>query len=174
MKSEKYKTVAIIGRIAYGIMCVESYLMQKYPKKEWSILVSKLWKITNLELWDEWMDEVIEIIPEYLFEFSDYESSNFEYLSKEDYEKLCDVFRETGNDVNNVLKLFYDLACSHAYSSIEGSGRESLEMLEELIQFIIKNEVKLPDDSEIMKISFHEKNGWGIAFDGISLSKILL
>lgn len=74
--------------------CAEEYLISRYPQKDWKIVFDEYWKITNLELWDEWMEEVIEIIPEYLFEFNDYKSSGFEYLSEEKYNKLKALYKD--------------------------------------------------------------------------------
>lgn len=160
MKSAKYKDISVVGRIAYGMMCVEEYLLHKYPEHNWNLLVDKLWEITGLNLWDEWMDEVIEIIPEYLFEFPDYNSSEFEYLSEEKYLELKCMYKDTGEDINQLLKLYYELANAHAYTSIKGVGNESLIKLDEIIEFLVKNNVKLPLDSEIMKHGFDERNGW--------------
>ena len=173
MKSDKYREVSIIGRIAYGMMCVEAYLINKYPQKKWDLLVEKLWKITKMELWDDWMDEVIEIIPEYLFEFQNYESAEFEYLSKEQYIELKYLFDGIGADVNQIVKLYYELANSHAYSSIVEYGEESLIMLDKIIQFLMENNVNLPTDLEIMKHKFSENNGWGNTFIGQKYSTIL-
>ena len=54
-----FEEVSFVGRIAYGIMCAEEYLTQQYPCKNWILVFESFWKITNLDLWDNWMDEVI-------------------------------------------------------------------------------------------------------------------
>ena len=98
-----FEEVSFVGRIAYGIMCAEEYLTQQYPCKNWILVFESFWKITNLDLWDNWMDEVIEIIPQYLFEFNDYQSSDFEYLTSEKYNELKNLYNGTGSDVNSIL-----------------------------------------------------------------------
>lgn len=172
MKNNNFENVSIVGRIAYGIMCAEEYLIYKYPDKNWKLVTDDFWKITKLDLWDEWMEEVIEIIPEYLFEFKDYKTSNFEYLSEEKYNELKRVYDGTNDDVNTILKLVYDLANSHAYSSIKGKGNESLNQLEKIIQFLENRGVQIPKDREVQTSLFSERNGWGNPIDGESLSRM--
>lgn len=173
MNNFEFENISIVGRIAYGIMCEETYLLHKYPEKNWTVVFEYFWKITDLELWDDWMDEVIEIIPEYLFEFKDYKSSNFEFLSEEKYNELKIIYANTNEDVNTILKMVYELANSHVYSSIKGKGQESLCRLKDIIDFLKKEKIELPDVKEIQMHSFSERNGWGEAFDGSYLSKIL-
>lgn len=173
MKENRFENVSITGRIAYGIMCAEEYLLQKYPDKDWTIILEYFWKITNLELWDDWMDETIEIIPEYLFEFDDYRSSDFEFLTEDKYNILKKIYESTNKDVNTLLEMVYDLASSHAYSSIKGKGEESLRRLEEITTFLEEKGILVPDIGEVQSHPFSEKNGWGKPFDGTSLSKIV-
>lgn len=170
---EKFKKISIIGRIAYGIMCAEEYLIVKYPKKSWNIVFEKYWEITNLRYWDEWMDEVIEYIPEYLFEFDNYETSDFEYLKEEKYNELKNLYKDISSDVNTILKMVWNLANSHAYTSISGYGKESVDNLNAIILFLKNSNIKLPDFTQIDNLLFSENKGWGIRFDGKYLSKTL-
>lgn len=68
--------------------------------------------------------------------------------------------------------MVYDLANSHAYSSIKGEGIESINALNQIIHFLIDNNVVVPNIEKVRKYSFSEKNGWGNSFDGKSLSKL--
>lgn len=173
MSNYNFENISIVGRIAYGIMCAEEYLIHKYPDKDWMIVFRDFWEITGLELWDDWMYSVIEIIPECVFEFDDYASSDFEYLSEEKYNALKKVYENTNEDVNYVLKMVYDLANSHAYSSIKGNGEESLYRLEKIIDFIESNNIQAPDIKQVQSHLFSERNGWGNPFNGTKLSKTI-
>ena len=168
-----FENVSVVGRVAYGIMCAEEYLIHKYQNKNWKIVFNDFWKITNLELWDEWMDEIIEIIPEYLFEFNDYMSSDFEFLTETKYDELKKIYDNTNDDVNIILKMVYELANSHAYSSISKNGKESLRQLEKIIIFLEDEGIAPPDTKDVQTHLFSERKGWGNPFDGTSLSKIL-
>ena len=172
-KQTSFENVSLTGRIAYGIMCAEEYLLQEYPYKDWAIIFENFWKITDLELWDEWMDETIEIIPQYLFEFDNYKSSDFDFLTEDKYNALKNLYGNINEDVNMLLKMVYDLANSHAYSSIKGKGEESLRQLKEITTFLEEKGISLPDIEKVQTHLFSEKNGWGNPFDGTNLSKII-
>ena len=61
MVNYDFENISVTGRIAYGIMCAEEYLVYKYPDKDWVVVFKAFWEITNLELWDEWIDKTVEI-----------------------------------------------------------------------------------------------------------------
>ncbi|MBD5090150.1 MAG: hypothetical protein HDT30_15310 [Clostridiales bacterium] len=174
-KQISFESVSFIGRISYGIMCEKEYLLQGYPYKDWAIILEVFCKITDLELelWDDWMDETIEIIPQYLFKFDNYKSSDFEFLTEDKYNTLKKFYGNINEDVNIFLKMVYDLANSHAYSSIKGKGEESLRQLREITTFLEEKEILLPDIEKVQTHLFSDKNGWGNPFDGTNLSKII-
>ena len=173
MVNYDFENISVTGRIAYGIMCAEEYLVYKYPDKDWVVVFKDFWEITNLELWDEWIDKTVEIIPEYLFEFNSYKSSCFEYLTESKYNKLKRVYNNTNDDVFIILIMVYELANSHVYSSINGNGRESIYHLEKIINFLKNECITLPDIKKVQMRLFSEKNGWGNPFEGTGLSKII-
>ena len=173
MNNYNFENVSIVGRIAYAIMCAEEYLIQKYPNKDWTIVFKDFWEITSLDLWDDWLEKIIEIIPEYLFEFDSYMLSDFDYLSEEKYNELKELYDGTNENVNAILYMLYDLARNSAYSSIKGNGRESLSHLKRIIIFLQTEGVQLPDAKQVQNFSFSEKNGWGNSFDGTILSKVV-
>lgn len=170
-KQISFENISLTRRISYGIMCVAEYLLQEYPYKDWAIILEDFCKITDLELWDDWMDETIEIIPQYLFKFNNYKSSDFEFLTEDKYNTLKNLYGNINEDVNMLLKMVYDLANSHAYSSIKGKGEESLRQLREITTFLEEKGISLPDIEKVQTHLFSEKNGWRNPFDGTNLSK---
>ena len=78
--------------MAYAILCVEQYLLTKYPDRDWSHLSEEMWPVTNT-YWDEWAERFMEIIPQYLFEHVSYQESDFEFLEETDYNVFSDLFR---------------------------------------------------------------------------------
>lgn len=171
MVNYDFENISVTGRIAYGIMCAEEYLVYKYPDKDWIIVLKDFWEITNLKLWDEWIDKTVEIIPEYLFEFNSYKSSCFEYLTESKYNKLKKVYNNTNGDVNIILKMVYKLANSHVYSSINGNGRESIYHLEKIINFLKNEGITLPDIKKVQMHLFSEKMGGKIHLKGLVCQK---
>lgn len=167
------------GRMAYTILCVEKYLLDKYPDKDWKELSSRMWKVTSVA-WDEWIDEFIEIIPQYLFEFDNFEESDFEELSKEDYdyfvklyegvsEGLCD---DPSDKVNFLLNSLKELEEVYSYTSIPGKGEESIAIVSKVCTMLSEENIEIPDISLVEFSSFEDRNGWGKSFDGTSISLI--
>lgn len=142
---KRFEDTPLKQRIEYGIKCAQKYLSYKYPANDWKPLFSMLVGFSSAEFWDEWAYEFSEVIPEYLFEFKDYQSSDFEYITEEKYNAMKAVYKGTGDDVNEILMMVYSLATSHIYSSVVGKGNESLEWLDRIIRFLADNGVSLEE-----------------------------
>ena len=143
-----------------------------YPDTDWSILSERMWDVTN-SYWDEWDDSFIEIIPEFLFEFDTYDDSDFENLSREDYDYFSNLLKDRDSSLNNLLLKLHELQTVYCYSSTEGDGAEASEIVLSATEILTDNNVELPDISSVSFSSFSEKNGWGEMFDGTTLSLIL-
>ena len=97
----------------------------------------------------------------------------YEYLTESKYNKLKKVYNNTNDDANIILKMVYELANSHVYSSISRNGRESICHLEKIINFLKNEEINLPDIKKIQIHLFSERNGWGNTLYGTGLSKVV-
>ena len=102
--SDKIKNISMNGRMAYAVMCVENYLVKIYPDKDWNILSKKMWASTA-EYWNDWYDQFIECIPEYLFEADTYGASEFEYLTEDEYAIFSTLYSGVHDDINELLSL---------------------------------------------------------------------
>ena len=76
-------------------MCMEKYLITCYPERNWEIVAKKCWQWTSV-YWNEGRDRYSIVVPEYLFEFPNYEKTNtlaFDgMLSKKEYLELTNLF----------------------------------------------------------------------------------
>ena len=172
MKTTDFECISMNGRMAYSILCVEAFLLNKYPSDDWTILSKLMWKSTS-SLWDEWDKKYIEIIPEYLFEKNTYEESDFESLSKEEYEQFSTLLHGKENTVNQILLKIQDLYEIYCYSSIPGHGTEASQIVVDIVEILKESNITPPDISLVQFSHFSEKNGWGNCFDGEALSLIL-
>ena len=180
LSREKIQKVSMNGRMAYIVLCVEKYLITKYPEKDWSILSEKMWPVTS-EAWDEWIESFIEIIPQYLFEFESYEDSDFEELTKEEYLSFVELYRgvsegkyeDSSDKLGVLLSLLKDLEEVYCYTSIPGVGEESIDIVACACEMLESEGIGLPDIEKVDFSLFSEKNGWGNTFNGRKLSLIL-
>lgn len=172
MQTADFSNISMNGRMAYLILCIEKYLITKYPMKDWNKLSSLMWNVTS-DYWDEWDFKYIEVIPEYLFAFESFEDSDFECISKEEYSYFSELLKDLPEEVNQLLLAPHNLQEVYCYSTIPGTGDEASQIILDVCAILQKSNIELPDISSVSFSSFSEKNGWGEHFDGTKLSLIL-
>ncbi len=174
MEINRFKKISLLGRIAYSIRCFENTLLfLKYNIKEWEIVLVHLWNFGSKQYLDDWIYSVNEIIPDHLLEFKNYENHNFEYLSKEEFVYLYNLYKDSNKLINDVMELIYFIASSHIYTIIIGYGEESFNNLQILIEYMISNNIPLPEVDTFESLSFKENQGFGNKFNATSLSQLL-
>lgn len=173
MISNTFRNVSWNGRIAYAIMCAIKYLSTKYPHKNWTPLFEKLWNATGEMFLDEWSKRIIDILPDCFFEFPSFEKSDFNYLTKSEYEIFKDLYNGLDEDFATLIEAIHSMEEIYAFTNIPGYGEESLKILEDIASMLEKENIPLPDPKLVEFSKFSEKNGWGEPFDGTKLSIIL-
>lgn len=169
-----FSNISWRGRVAYAIMCLEKYLVTKEPNKDWTPLSKKLWTITGGKMFlDEWSDRVIDILPKCLLEFKDFASSDFTYLTEEEYNTFKNLYEGLGEDFSQLMEKIHEMEEVYAYTVIDDNGEKCAEILEEIIQILEKNSIFLPDYNLVTFSKFEEKEGRGEPFDGTKLSIVL-
>ncbi len=92
MDKQIYASISATGKVVYTILCTETYALKQKPQADWTPLFERIWHVTSGGYWDEWSYEFTEIIPECIFEFPDYESSDLSYTSENEYKKLIALY----------------------------------------------------------------------------------
>lgn len=172
MNNNTFDNISMNGRMAYGILCIEAYLIAKYPSDNWAPLSKLMWEVTST-YWDEWANSFIEVIPEYLFEKSNYEESDFDFLTKEAYSDYVSLLKDKSPVLNALLMKLRDIEEIYCYSSIPKKGEEASQIVIDICDILENEGVSVPDISLVAFSAFDEKNGWGNPFDGTTLSLIL-
>lgn len=174
MNINNFRNISLNGRVAYGIRCFENaILFLKYDSKKWTIILEKLWEFTSTDNLEVWNDQVVEIIPENLLEFKIYEEHDFEYLSEHEFIYLYNLYQDIDKRIEDLIRQIYYLGSSHSYSVIIDYGQSSLEELNRLINYMIQNNIPLPDIKTFERFSIEEEKGWGNKVEGRSISGIL-
>lgn len=167
-----FNTISMNGRMAYAIICIEKYLLDKFPNDDWSELSKVMWNVTSM-YWDEWDNKFIEIIPEFLFEFNSYAESDFEEISENEYDCFVSLFKGKPSTINTLLFKLHQIQEVYCYSSIPENGKEASQLVIDICAILENDNVSLPDLNTVKFSSFTEKDGWGNKFDGTNLSLIL-
>ena len=172
MRRKDFENISMIGRMAYGILCVESYLQSRFPDDDWTTLSELMWEATS-SYWDEWDNKFIEVIPEYLFEKVSFVESAFDCLTETEYNSFTELLKDKPSAVNDLLMKLHELQEVYCYTNIPGRGDEAIQIVLDICGILTQEGVELPSVSFVEFSSFSEKNGWGEQFDGRKLSFVL-
>ena len=168
------------GRMAYVIMCVEAYLKNVYPDRDWKLVASAMWKATNNN-WGDWTDLYCGFIPEVLCQYDNYDEDDLgSSYTEAEFNTLKNLYSgitegredDPTDELNYVLNKPLEMAMVYEGTGI-GDGSESVEIINSLEEILIKHQIVLPDYNKISFSSIEELNGWGNDFDGEFLSIIL-
>ena len=164
-----FDNISLLGRLCYLFMCIEKYLVNKYPDRDWTVVADRLWNWTE-EYWDDAQDKSDQIIPEYIFEFNSYEKVNrkcFDGEMSEDlYNQLMKLYNgiTKGNSEDEINKVLFTTVEWGSYC--EGAGfREAngptINLIEYLLGILDKYCIEYPDIDKVQHMTIEEKNGWG-------------
>lgn len=178
--SGKFENISMMGRMAYVIMCVEKYLLNKYPNRNWKLLSEILWKSTSTN-WAFWTDMYSAYIPEVVLDYGEYSKKEFGNCYDEKtfqnlqmlYEGITSGSEDDADDeLNFLLNKPFEMAMVYEGTEI-GDGEESFIIIEETERVLESNGIILPDVNAVSFSNSSERNGWGNYFDGSFLSVIL-
>lgn len=178
--TNKLKYVSMNGRMAYVIMCVELYLVKKYPDRDWTIISKLLWKATSMN-WADWTDLYSSVIPDVFLQYEQYSATDMGnsisekefYVLKKTYEGITNGREDDPEDeLNVILNKPFDIAMIYE-GTIIGDGKESFKIIDKTERILKDNRITLPDYSKVLFSSIEERNGWGNDFYGEYLSIIL-
>ena len=179
--SNKLENISLTGRLCYLFMCIEKYLTATHPDREWNIVAKRFWQWTGI-YWDEGVHIYSQVVPEYLFEFDNYDETNLKSfegdLSKEDYYTLINLFTgitdgNSQDEINQVLMLpiEFNNLCDGMY--FKNADEPTLTLLYNLQQLLLSHDISLPDVDKISSMTIEEKNGFGNSIDSEYLSIII-
>ena len=57
------KDITLMGRLAYILMCIEKFLVNVYPKRDWQLLSKAFWAFSRLCI-SNWMYFYGELTPD--------------------------------------------------------------------------------------------------------------
>lgn len=176
----RFDTISMNGRMAYVIMCVEKFLTEKYPDRDWALVSEIMWKATSTN-WGDWPDEYSSIIPDVFLQYEEFDRDELgDSLSETEFNSLkglyCGITEgvedDPSDELNYMLNKPYEMAMVYE-GTVIGDGQESLDIISAAEDVLKKNGITIPDYKKVAFSSSKELNGWGNDFDGRYLSIIL-
>lgn len=150
--SNRLTPVSMTGRMAYVVMCIEKYLIIKYPDRDWRTLSKVLWKSTSMN-WGDWAELYSNYIPDVILQYDAYDSDEFaDYMEENTFSFIKALYSgiTSGNEddstdiVNTLLNLPHEMAMVYEGTTI-GDGQESLSIIEHAEAILLSQDIELPD-----------------------------
>lgn len=174
MNKRDFYDVSILGMVAYCVMCLESYALEAYPDRDLAPVLRLAWGIVGPDGYiDENAYRYMEAIPEYLFEFDDYEAAEFEHLTREEFGEFRGLLDRNDETLGLLMHRVYDVAMCYAYTAVENPPREAVDLVFDVVSCLRKHGIQLPDFDLVRGFSFSEFHGWGVHINPEGLSMVL-
>ena len=174
MNKRDFYSVSIRGMVAYCTMCLESYVLEAYADRDLSPVLRLAWGIVGPEGFiDQNADRFMEAIPEYLFEFDDYEAAEFEHLTREEFGEFRGLLDRNDETLDLLMHRVYDVAMCYAYTAVEAPPKEAVNLVFDSIGCLREHGIPLPDFDLVRGFSFSEFHGWGVHINPEGLSMVL-
>lgn len=173
MNKKDFNNISMIGRYAYILLCVEKIFTVKYPNKNFKNVFSFLWKGTEENIWNNIAEFAQDLTNEFLFASPNYDEENFMAIKEVNFKEYYDLFSDMKNISNKCFTLIYDFLTVYENTGIIGFGKESIDIVFNMIDVLIENEISLPDLELVTFSKFAERNGWGNNFNGSNLSTLV-
>lgn len=174
MDKRDFYDVSIRGMVAYCVMCLENYVLEIYPDLDLAPVLRIAWAIVGDKGYiDLNANRYMEVIPEYLFEFDDYEAAQFDYLTEEEFDMFRQLLNPDDPALNLVMLRIYDIVMAYAYFGLPTSPVEAAELVLDVIECLQGHGVPLPDFELVRGFSFSEYHGWGVHISPEGLSRVL-
>lgn len=145
------ETISIVGRVAFGVTCLER-LCEGWNVKSQQMneLIGLLWTFTSSNDLSVWERQINEILPDYTYEVP--AKFGFEFLLKDKKETLTDAILE-------VIEI--------GRANLYGGFKSEYTMVHTLkiASFLKKNNIAIPDLKPFQKSKVTEFHGWGNAVD---------
>ena len=176
--------LSLRGRLAYIVMCIEAYLVNVYPERDWRFLAKALWLFPSMPLYG-WMLFYGKLLPDTHHTDKDKEDIQA-YLTPDEYQSLLQQYNvitddRAWNEFNTVLRIPNDLIwdaediASEIPAINEASWmlRESVDQINKLGNILSAHHIEIPDIHMLDFLSIKDDDVWGPRFDGERLSIIL-
>lgn len=164
MNKEIIKKMSIRGRFAYCLNLIETS-MNSVELNDISLVLDKLWLFTEMQYLDDWQDKAVEFLPSSILENEFYDSDNFEYLTKQEFELLRPILVKMDKVKIDLFEHLYSLGTVELYGGLGDYAKESLKEFMQIIDIANKNNLKLPAINDFTAFTFNKRNGWGDFFE---------
>jgi len=161
MEINNFKTISIRGRVAFGILCLESAFQNENKLNNQAVkyLLDHLWEFTASSELDEWLHKMEIITPDFLV-LSNYEDAS-EIMNKAEYKGLINLYSSLPEYLVLLIEQTIWIGISNIYENTGDFSKRSLDALNVVLISSIKNNLEIPSFNQVSFSKFKQFNGWG-------------
>lgn len=183
----RFENVTMTGRMCYILMCIERYLLARYPDRDWSLVARKMWQCPAARNFyaPEWY-EYNRIRPESIIRFKYHASAHSDPITREEYEQAVSLYSAVtdGNPQDEIcralmipLQMVND--CDGRDYNDETGKKITLFAINEIESILHVHKIPLPDASLVaeyvpMKDEDGELDFWGFGTLGTEKLSLIL
>lgn len=177
---KQLEQISMTGRLCYLFMCIEKYLVTKYPKKDWSFVAKRMWQWTNMD-WEDGYELYSVVVPECILECENVDVANDELgaeLTEEQFEILTALLSDLsdGSGTSEFDRIMYapmEFGDICADGDLHFAMENTADVIMQVVSMLEQNGIEAPSFDLVKQMSIKENNGWGKKFDSTKLSIIL-
>ena len=174
MKFKDFDSLSGKARIAYIGLCLEKYVLAKYPDVDFSEVIEKAGNVAdNLCSVSENACVFCDLIPEYLYEHHEYREEAFHYLNEENYNKFKRIIPSDDAKLNTIMMAIADIALDFPGDDVRENSTELTKILFKAIGVLEEEDIELPDLTLLLPYDNHKASGWGYPVPYSKFSYIL-
>lgn len=159
-----FKDLSIRARFAYSLKCTSNYISHFQVERELSEQIVQEYSLfTSERNLNDWFFQCKEYSPMIYLKIT--EESDFELFHKIPRElarRLDIYYRSVNPAVAKLFEITFDIGIEHLYSVV--NSENTLQMLDEAINILIRDNIELPDWRKLEFSSFSQFEGWGDEF----------
>lgn len=161
------KDLSIRARVAYGALCLEKFLKVNsvdVMSKEWSLILENIWEYTQIEKPGNWHYKMAELTPSSVEFDAPFNLKEFEYFTEEEHDHLKKTYKCVGKSTKKIIELIFEIGTLDLYSSITDCSPRTLSMLEEILNIVEDNGLRIPSIDIFKEYHITTNKGWGNSF----------
>ncbi|MFD2908373.1 hypothetical protein ACFSX9_06460 [Flavobacterium ardleyense] len=158
-----FKKISINGRMAFGVKCLETYLIENNIKNIWTErLINTLWEFTSSHNLPEWETKISDLTPECILDtHPENIAEDYKSLSESEFNSLKDFYLKVDDKLIFLINLVIDIGTTDLYGATGKYSENTLKSTMEVYKFCKKELNVLPDLNKFNFTKFSENDGWG-------------
>jgi len=164
---DHFKKISIIGRLAFGVTCLEQYIQEQNLESKWlDRIINVLWEFTISKDATGWNNRISELDPNNILDKNPCnKASDYDTLTELEFNELKKYYGGLPKDLLLLIDLVIDVGTSNLYGATGDYSKSTLESTMMIYKFSQEKIDKMIDINKFKISKFSEQGGWGNAIE---------